>query len=622
MSFRTRLTLFFLLIVVLPIVALGVVVTQVASDSATGKTDAQLGSDLDVGLQLYRERVNEAEQVAESLARDLLLASGATRETLERLAAERGLETLEFESPEGEALSVGERPPVAGASVEISRDGTSAGRLTASLTSASSFLDRVRGTTGEDAVLVTRSRTLARTVSIEATALPQGGEGADVAVEGEEQRVAVTRLPGDGELRLALFTEAAEAGFLASSPAIAVALIAFVAIALLAVAFLTRTLQGQIGAMLDAARRIGAGDFSSRVPIVGGDEMAGLAREFNKMSERLSTQLSQLRRQRDEIERSVHRIGEAFASGLDRSALISIVVETAVAACRADYGLLVLSGHVGAEAEAGRPNETLREVALAAEYRATRAAEGLFEASQDGTFALASPLGQDSAGEPLGVISLARADRAFTKDESDVFCYLVGQAEASVENVALHELFSEQAATDELTGLANNRGFRETIEREAARAARFRHYVSLLILDLDDFKLVNDTYGHPQGDEVLRAVGRILASQSREVDTPARYGGEEFVVALPETDRDGAFEFGERFRERIAAAPIPLVEGSGFIHVTASLGAATMPGPAHDVEALFAAADSALYDAKRSGKNRVMQAPDLTVADRVAGDLG
>ena len=93
--------------------------------------------------------------------------------------------------------------------------------------------------------------------------------------------------------------------------------------------------------------------------------------------------------------------------------------------------------------------------------------------------------------------------------------------------------------TDELTGLSNNRRFRELISKEAARAERFGHELSLIMLDIDDFKQINDTYGHLQGDEVLRMVGRVLHLESRGVDEPARYGGEEFAVALPETGLDG-----------------------------------------------------------------------------------
>ncbi len=164
--------------------------------------------------------------------------------------------------------------------------------------------------------------------------------------------------------------------------------------------------------------------------------------------------------------------------------------------------------------------------------------------------------------------------------------------------------------TDELTGLPNNRAFRETIDREAARAERFKHELSLIILDVDNFKSVNDTYGHLQGDEVLRLIGTVLLEEPRAIDEPARYGGEEFVVALPETSTEGAVEMAERIRERLEEEEIPLLDGSGVLKVTASFGTATIPLSAETVRQLFSAADDALYEAKRTGKNRVVTAPE------------
>ena len=118
------------------------------------------------------------------------------------------------------------------------------------------------------------------------------------------------------------------------------------------------------------------------------------------------------------------------------------------------------------------------------------------------------------------VMAVARPEQSFEPAERDVFLYLVGQAATSIENIALHELVSEQAITDDLTGLSNKRRFRDIVTKEAERAHRFEHALSLLMLDIDDFKRVNDTYGHPQGDEVLRRVARALESESRWVDEP------------------------------------------------------------------------------------------------------
>jgi diguanylate cyclase (GGDEF)-like protein len=133
--------------------------------------------------------------------------------------------------------------------------------------------------------------------------------------------------------------------------------------------------------------------------------------------------------------------------------------------------------------------------------------------------------------------------------------------------------------------------------------------MGLIMLDIDNFKRVNDTYGHMQGDEVLRAVARVLRKEAREIDEPARYGGEEMAVALPQTDLDGTYNFGERVRKRIEELEIPLLDGEGVLKVTASFGAASLASsPQSDKEGLVAAADAALYRAKRSGKNRTVKA--------------
>jgi diguanylate cyclase (GGDEF)-like protein len=133
--------------------------------------------------------------------------------------------------------------------------------------------------------------------------------------------------------------------------------------------------------------------------------------------------------------------------------------------------------------------------------------------------------------------------------------------------------------------------------------------MGLIMLDIDNFKRVNDTYGHMQGDEVLREVARVLRRSAREIDEPARYGGEEMAVALPQTDLEGAYQFAERVRQQIEALELPLLDGDGHLKVTASFGAASLASsPQSDKEGLVAAADAALYRAKRSGKNRTVKA--------------
>lgn len=156
------------------------------------------------------------------------------------------------------------------------------------------------------------------------------------------------------------------------------------------------------------------------------------------------------------------------------------------------------------------------------------------------------------------------------------------------------------ATTDELTGLRNRRAFYQHMAHEIARYMRYGHPVALAVLDVDNFKHVNDTRGHLLGDRTLAAVARLLCSRTRSVDVVARYGGDEFAVLMGDTALENAARAAERLRsciERMAVA------GAGPI--TVSIGVAAVPPCAPDADALMAAADSALYEAKRAGKNRV-----------------
>ena len=170
----------------------------------------------------------------------------------------------------------------------------------------------------------------------------------------------------------------------------------------------------------------------------------------------------------------------------------------------------------------------------------------------------------------------------------------------------LHLQVTRQAVTDELTGLANHGRFQELLGSEMEQVRRYHHPVGLIMLDIDNFKSVNDTYGHQQGDVVLRRVARVVADSSRDADFPARYGGEEMALILPHTDLEGAYAIAERVRTAVESLRIPRNDDAGVLRITASLGVAATTDGAKD--ALIADADAALYDAKRQGKNRTMRA--------------
>jgi diguanylate cyclase (GGDEF)-like protein len=181
----------------------------------------------------------------------------------------------------------------------------------------------------------------------------------------------------------------------------------------------------------------------------------------------------------------------------------------------------------------------------------------------------------------------------------------------------LHQRVETQAITDPLTGLYNRRHLAETLDREVSRALRFGHEMSLIIIDVDDFKKINDRLGHLQGDIVLESVADVIREATRSIDVAARYGGDELALILVETGREGAAVLGERLAERMRETEVPLREG-GSMGVTLSVGVATLPDSADDLEDLVDAADRALLRAKRAGKNQIRSAP-VTKA-RSSGD--
>jgi two-component system cell cycle response regulator len=217
-------------------------------------------------------------------------------------------------------------------------------------------------------------------------------------------------------------------------------------------------------------------------------------------------------------------------------------------------------------------------------------------------------------GESMGVFLLRRTAQEPRFDAADVefACTVVRSGVAAIQRAnaietarADNSRLEVLAHTDPLTQLVNRRALTIRLVTEMERVRRYNAPLSMLLIDLDHFKLVNDTYGHMAGDDVLASVATLLQRAVRSVDIAARYGGEEFVVVLPETGRQGAVAFAERIRERIASHGFSIGEAEK-IRVTTSIGVATHPSPRLDsVEDLFRAADIALYRAKENGRNLV-----------------
>jgi len=211
--------------------------------------------------------------------------------------------------------------------------------------------------------------------------------------------------------------------------------------------------------------------------------------------------------------------------------------------------------------------------------------------------------------KPFEDISLISAvvnralERIRLSEENSALLEKLRQKNAELERS--NTILKNLAIRDGLTGLYNHRYFQEALAVELVRSRRYTRNLSLVFVDVDFFKKYNDTHGHPEGDKVLIALSNIFRDCLRVSDTIARYGGEEFVLLLPETTKEGAFHISERIRNKVFDHPFPGRETQPLGRVTISLGVATFPQDGADGSSLIERADKALYEAKKTGRNRV-----------------
>lgn len=193
-------------------------------------------------------------------------------------------------------------------------------------------------------------------------------------------------------------------------------------------------------------------------------------------------------------------------------------------------------------------------------------------------------------------------------DRMDEVRILSSHCAVAIENLKLRERLEEMAETDALTGAFNRRHFQHTLERELRRAERYGRPLGLIMIDIDHFKDLNDEYGHPAGDAVLKELAKVVSEAIRNIDIFARYGGEEFAVILPETSIIGSAGSAERLRRQVEDHLFPISDEE-TVQISISLGVADFPR-AKDAESLIRAADEALYRAKEGGRNRVEKAAE------------
>jgi diguanylate cyclase (GGDEF)-like protein len=316
------------------------------------------------------------------------------------------------------------------------------------------------------------------------------------------------------------------------------------------------------------------------------------------------------RERRQAVERaaqadSLRELSVTMVSDTDIKDVFKLIVDHAVQMTMADRGSLILASHEGFEVGASAPDgvaapEFLDEEKLGLAARTGEASYGLDHR------VLVIPI---ASGEGVtALLSLVRDKGTFTNQDLFSVAALSGSSAVPLANALRYHRSTQEATTDGLTGLANAREFRRRLAAAFAHPDRRAATFSVVLVDFDHFKSVNDQVGHQQGDLVLQLGARIVRSVARAQDIVARYGGDELVVMAPDTSAIGANKLAHRIVDAVHAASIATTPGS---HLTFSVGAATYPDDGLTAAELVAAADQALYLAKREGKDRACTFPQL-----------
>ncbi|MDQ3914954.1 MAG: diguanylate cyclase [Actinomycetota bacterium] len=660
MSLQRRLTLFFVLIVILPLVAAGYVVQRVVIGEISRRAVLALDPSLDAAVAVYNDRVADMDDDVRTTVERPRLArliderdAAATDAFLgRRLAGSDELDFLILLDDGGRVLGRAVRPGefVPGFEAPRMRDVLAArggsgpafnrtrdipvkvrgagdvGRVVGGFWLDRSILVGASAGTVELS-LVSDGAVIASTADLDAAAsvdTPSSGTF-EADIDGDAQARA-RPLPGDG---MSLVSSTAEEPIQALSDRVLGYMAALLLLALGVVTglayLLARLITQPLEELSEGAAAIAEGRFDHRIKVRSRDEVGQLAEAFNDMTDTLGETVSALSSSRDQLRRAIRRVGDTLRSTHDMKQMLSSVLNTTVDAIRADGAVLWMFGSTREELypargvkvdldSLGRVKVGEGVVGLVAERSANVLLPqhaGPRPSRAESTFPVMIAIPLYSQDRIMGVISVHREDPedVFTEEEFDYVVFLGEQAGVAVENVLLHEEAQRLAITDGLTGVWNRRYFLMQFPQVIAAAQRFQRPFSVLMLDLDSFKTINDTHGHQRGDAILVEFSKRVDRVIREVDTFARYGGEEFICLLSETDLQGARTTAEKILDAIRSEPFG-GPGEQPLTITVSIGIASYPHHGETYKALVGAADRALYQAKQQGRDRVCTASE------------
>jgi two-component system cell cycle response regulator len=660
-SLDRRLTLLFVLIGIPPLVIAGFIFQRVVEDEVERRAVLSLQPTLGVARDAHEERIDGLQLQVAGVA-----SSPEVRERLQRGRARRldgllmrearagGLDFLIAITSRGRLLTAAVRPPgfVRGHDVPRALDILAApfsvqdGFARSSRVAVKGSPVRlVGGFWIDDEVLIASTPTLVElAVSVDGTlvsssrsldrALPLGETPAgrfelDVAGGGP---AAAEPLGRDTALvAWAPYTPLRDLVGRIVGPLALLLLAALLSIGVLA-SILSRWITRPIAQLSERAKAMSQGHFEERIEVRAKGEVRELATALNELSERISRMIDQLSSSRAQLQRAVRRVGETLRSTHNMEQILESLMNTAADAVEADAAVVwrfspnrrelhaaltrgvegaiesvpVGTGAAGIVAEHGAPITRVLEASSS-----TAAIE------PDLPVAAAAPIHNRGHIQAVIVVYRADAERPFAQEDLDTITFLAEQGGVAIENVTLHEEAQRLSLTDGLTGVWNRRYFQMSFRQTLATAVRFERPFSVLMMDLDHFKRVNDTYGHQRGDAVLVEFARRVNDVLREIDTFARYGGEEFVALLSETDFSGAITTAGKIIDVVGAEPFG-EGGEEPVRLTVSVGISSYPRHGASYSALIEAADQALYEAKQTGRDRVVvaggQPPNLTVA--------